>query len=440
MDAQTKTIKQALRAIPQVLGAKGLTTRIDWVAAGRDGRRYLFAVLDVNDAIRASGSLKPYCDPGLTHDMSTLIGGHPVVLGNHSGLRYCVPLTAAPRLPANAPLPDSIPFDRECVPLGVGFSGAIGARPETFISALVTGAQGSGKSTLLKALAFAARAHGWALYLADARGHTFNPDAWNTVAASPVAQTGGELMAMIRSLAAELNRRAELYRAVARDGLLPDNLDDYNREAARRGSEQLPYFVFIADEANSFLKVKGAGEALEDVIRHGRKWGLLVVMAAHSWRADDAARSLTMLLHVRVCFRVDDDTSGTVALGSKVWGKKAMSLNCPGRGLIAFGGGRPQMFQAYNLDRERERALLVAARNGECPVLALSDVERRALTAARANGGRMTLATLTAAGLHERQARRLVEQFALRGWARKDTMQANATVLTETAPKANDER
>ncbi len=74
------------------------------------------------------------------------------------------------------------------------------------------------------------------------------------------------------------------------------------------------------------------------------------------------------------------------------------------------------------------------------PLLALSDVERRALTAARANGGRMTLATLTAAGLHERQARRLVEQFAARGWARKDAMQANATVLTEAAPKANDER
>jgi hypothetical protein len=161
MNTQTQNahIDKAMRVIPRVLQAKGLDTPREWLATERDGRRYLFGVMDVNRALQSTGSLKPYLDSNLTHDMSTLLGGAPVVLGNHSGLRYCVPLSAPPRLPANAPLPDSIPFDT--LPLGVGFSGAISARPEVFISGLVTGAQGSGKSTFLKALAFSARAHSW---------------------------------------------------------------------------------------------------------------------------------------------------------------------------------------------------------------------------------------------------------------------------------------
>ncbi len=440
MNTQTQNaaIDKAMRVIPQVLRAKGLDTPREWLATERDGRRYLFGVMDANRALQFTGSLKPYYEPNLTHDMSTLLGGVPVVLGNHNGLRYCVPLSAPPRLPANAPLPDSIPFDT--LPLGVGFSGAITARPEVFISGLVTGAQGSGKSTFLKALAFSARAHGWQLYLADALGHTFNPDAWSMVAAAPVAQTGGELMALVELLGAELTRRSKLYRAAARDGLMPGNLDEYNREAARRGLERLPYFMFIADESNTFFKTKGVADALEPVIQHGRKWGLVAVMAAHSWRADDASRSLTMLFHTRACFRVDDDTTGAVALGSKVWSKKAMSLNRPGRGLLAFGGQRPQLFQSHSLDKERERALLAAVRSGEPPAPMISAVEKRALTVAREAGGRMTKAMLMAAGLQERQARSLMEQFVMRGWARKDNMQANATVLTEAAPKANDER
>ena len=436
MNTQTQNahISKAMQVIPQVLQAKGLDSPREWLATERDGRRYLFAVMDVNRALQSTGSLKPYFDSNLTHDMSTLLGGAPVVLGNHSGLRYCVPLSTPPRLPANAPLPDSIPFDT--LPLGVGFSGAISARPEVFISGLVTGAQGSGKSTFLKALAFSARAHGWAMYLADAKGHTFNPDAWNTVAATPVAQTGGELMALVELLDAELNRRAKLYRAVARDGLLPDNLDEYNREAAQRGSERLPYFIFIADESNTFFKMKGVADALEPVIQHGRKWGLVAVMAAHSWRADDASRSLTMLFHTRACFRVDDDTTGAVALGSKVWGKKAMGLNRPGRGLLAFGGQRPQLFQSHSLDKERERALLVATRNGESPAPTISDVEKRALTAARKTGGRITIALAQqAAGISERQAEKLLTEWRSRGWARKDARQANAHVLTEAAPE-----
>ncbi len=441
MNTQTQNahISKAMKVIPKVLRAKGLDTPREWLATERDGRRYLFGVMDANRALHSTGSLKPYYEPNLTHDMSTLLGGVPVVLGNHNGLRYCVPLSAPPRLPANAPLPDSIPFDT--LPLGVGFSGSINARPEVFISGLVTGAQGSGKSTLLKALAFSARAHGWQLYLADALGHTFNPDAWNTVASAPVAQTGGELMALVELLGAELARRSKLYRAAARDGLMPGNLDEYNREAAPFGTlragcggERLPYFMFIADEGNTFFKTKGVADALEPVIQHGRKWGLVAVMAAHSWRADDASRSLTMLFHTRACFRVDDDTTGAVALGSKVWGKKAMSLNRPGRGLLAFGGQRPQLFQSHSLDKERERALLVSARNGEPPAPMISAVEKRALTAAREAGGRMTRATLAAAGFQERQARSLMEQFVARGWARQDNMQARATVLTEAAP------
>jgi len=94
------------------------------------------------------------------------------------------------------------------------------------------------------------------------------------------------------------------------------------------------------------------------------------------------------------------------------------------------------LFQSHSLDKERERALLVAARNGESPAPTISDVEKRALTAARKTGGRITIALAQqAAGISERQAEKLLTEWRSRGWARKDARQANAHVLTEAAPE-----
>ena len=433
MNNQDAVLHAALRQLPAALTARGLTPHIcEWLVTQRDNRRYLFGVVDVNSAIREHGSIKPYAAPSLLHDMSTLLKGRPVVLSNTTGLRYCVPLTDPPRLPNTAPLPESAP--RDGLLIGVGAQGAITAPPKIFLNALVAGAQGSGKSNFLKTLAVTAGRHGWRLYLADAESHTFAPESWGPLAVAPVAETPEAFMALIAAIAAELNRRSNLYQAVARDGLMPADLAEYNREAARAGGEPLPYLLLLADEANSFFDKPGMAEALAEIARRGRKWGLVMVLAAHSWRAKDVPRTLSGLLPTRVCFRVADDTSGAVALNSKVWGKKAMDFTQPGRGLLLLNGQR-QPFQAYCLSEQQERAWLRAGRAGERPAPVLNELEKRALSAARAHHDLLTLKVLMDAGLSEREAERMQMKFFARGWAKKDRNNNNAWTLTGDAPR-----
>lgn len=426
-------ITRAMDIIPKVLYAKGLQARLDWITTGRNGQRYLIAVIDEEHALLANkGTLSKFHDWRLTHDIETLMGGHRIVFDNHSGLRFIVPLNKAARVPSQAALPDGV--EHNTLPIGVGMKGPAHIHARDYISGLITGAQGSGKSTHLKALAFSALRHGWSLYLADARGHTFNPDTWNALTAAPMARSEEELLIVAEALEAELKHREELFRAMAEHTvLMPEDLEEYNREAARRGLDPLPYFMFIADEANSFL-TNEVVRVFTEVVKHGRKWGLLVAMGAHSWRGDDISRSFSMLFHTRLCFRVDDDTTGTVALSSKSWGRQAMKLKEKGRGLFALGGQTPQLIQGYYLERERERALLMAALQGRRPGPSLTNEEITALEAARAAGGKISNEVLVKVNLSPRLARRIIDAFAQRGWARKDPMRNNAYFLTEKAP------
>jgi hypothetical protein len=143
-----------------------------------------------------------------------------------------------------------------------------------------------------------------------------------------------------------------------------------------------------------------------------------------------------MLFHTRICFRVDDDTTGRVALNSHIWGKRAMKINKTGRGIILPDSKRTMMFQSYYLDERRERELLVQAHAHHHPEPMLSAAERLALRTAQANNGRMTLAILKAAGLGERESNRLLTAWRERQWLRKDPTQGNAHILTEIAPRS----
>ena len=59
------------------------------------GMTPLIAVLDTAKL----GDHSPYINPDLLHQLSTDLGGLPVYLSNHSGLRYVVLLSPLPKLP-----------------------------------------------------------------------------------------------------------------------------------------------------------------------------------------------------------------------------------------------------------------------------------------------------------------------------------------------------
>jgi len=161
-------------------------------------------------------------------------------------------------------------------------------------------------------------------------------------------------------------------------------------------------------------------------------------MAAHSWRSQDVPRALSASFATRVSFRVNDDTSAAVVLDSNDWGKKAMRLAQPGRGILRLDGGSPQIFQSYHLPEERLAGLLASGK----PVKAspLSDDERRLVQHALADtGGRMTQDDLVSWGLAPRQARRLAETWEIKGWLAQDPNRKNARYVTPALQKILDE-
>jgi DNA segregation ATPase FtsK/SpoIIIE-like protein len=235
-----------------------------------------------------------------------------------------------------------------------------------------------------------------------------------------------------------------LFRALA-NPVPPENLADYNRQAAQHNLPPLPYALLLGDEANSFFDEKGLADELADIARRGRKWGLMMALAAHSWREKDVSRTLSALLPTRVCFKVGDDTTGTVILNSKMAGKQAMTFSHPGRGYLVLSGHR-QIFQSYHLPAETLRELLAQAAQGQSPT-PLNPVEVALVQYALEQlGGAFTVNKLDKAvqagkvpgvgaefKYHRIQA--LAEEFAQKGWITKPKHATDSRKVTPELAK-----
>lgn len=415
----TRYHTQAVTVLNQIsltLAQRGLKPAISFAAlTERDGLVALAVFLDIN---QLGSRLELYCSTDTLHHLSTAIKGKPVYLSNSTGLRYVVVFTPPRSLPADIPYPEQL--DRDLFPLGEGSHGAV--LTHKLRNVLVAGEPGSGKSNFLLVLAHTARSSGWLLFLCDPDGHTFNPDAWNNIAALPVAESAADLAALLEQLEAEIARRKVLFQTVSEDGLPPADLDAYNRLAA----QPLPKLMLLADEANSYFDHKDILARLEDLARRGRKWGLSIVLAAHNWRARDVPRGLSAMFPTRVCFRVADDTSGTVALNSRRWGKQAMKITHPGRGILLLEG-RYQVIQAYRLTPEQERQGLAIP----VDLSPLSELERSLVAhAIEQLDGRFIVNKLATAfagqGVSHHQIQKIAAQFERRGWLTSPTHATDA--------------
>ena len=410
------------QTVSRVLMQRGLLPEFEEIVlTERNGLVWLILILAVE---RLNGLLERYISRDTLHQISTALGGRWVFPSNSSGLRYLVLVSTPPQLPEQAPYPEAA-LDNGVFPLGVGLGGPIHLRLQRNL--LVAGEPGSGKSNFELLLVLTALRHGQQVYLADPDVYTFNSDLFDPLAAQPVAQSHQELRGLIEHLEAELARRIALFQVLAQRGQPPADVEDYNRLA----DQPLQRVLFVVDEANSYFDHRDIQERLQDLARRGRKWGLVIVLAAHNWRAKDVSRSLSASFPNRVCFRVSDDTSGMVVLQSRISGKRAMGLRQPGRGILLLDG-RTQVFQAYRAPEDhllRLSAGQVPAPldNLECALVqyALEHLDGRFIVNQLAQ-------VFAGQGMTSHQVKILAQTWERRGWL---TSPAHATDARRLTPE-----
>ena len=407
------------RLIAHTLTQRGLRANLAFYLTERRGLVWLAVVLNLT---QLEGRLEGFISSDTLHHLSTALHGKPVFLSNSTGLRYMILLTPLPKLPDSIPYPDV--FEKNSLPLGVGLAGPVTLPAPRNI--LICGEPGSGKSNLLESVLHAALQSGSMLYFADPDGHTFNPDRLNSLAAQPVAQSPSELLALLTQIEAELLRRQALFRSALQNGLPPADLEAYNMVA----KEPLPRMLLLVDEANSYFDHKAIVEKLTDLARRGRKWGLAIVLVGHNWRAKDVPRALSAMFPVRISFRVSDDTTATVVLGSRHWGKEAQSLRQPGRGVL-YLNGQYSIFQAYRLTAEQ------AVSTQPVDLNPLSEVERALVAYALEQlEGRFIVNRLAQAmagraqPISHHQVQKIAEQFERRSWLTKPQHATDARRIT----------
>jgi DNA segregation ATPase FtsK/SpoIIIE-like protein len=254
-------------------------------------------------------------------------------------------------LPEAVDLPATL--SPEQLMIGVGAEGTIGGSRRDIRGLIAAGAPRSGKSTLLRSLTYQAAQAGWQLYLADPMSNTFVPELWNRVRALayPVVESPDQLAEMLTVIEAECQRRAQLFRTIASGQIPPEDLEGYNAIARDR----LQPMMFVADEFNTFANAEAVLEPLTDLARRGQKWGLLVVLAAHSWRSRDIPRATADLLQSRVVFRLNSREAARTILDN---GAAAMVTHVtqPGRAVVVLNGDSQQA-QTYRVDGQRLMAL-----------------------------------------------------------------------------------
>lgn len=309
------------------------------------GVAYLFAVMDETNIGK---SITRYTNAALLHQLSTALKGRPVYLSNTTGLRYGVILSPKKELPRSSLYSGS---QAEEINLGLLTpERAITLDPQEMQNILLTGDQGSGKSNILRLIAIAALEHGWDVYPVDPEENTFGGAFWDNISAmGQVASSQIDFINLLDRIFQLLSERKRLYQAVTVGMNSPNNIYEYNAKA----ETPLKRVIVIVDEANSYFDDPAMSKKVFELARRARKWGLNLVLAAHSWRGNDIDTSLRSMLKTRIAFHTEEKTSAEVVLGLNQHAKKVLKFQEPGRGIIRYKGVF-SVFQSHLLPNDYE--------------------------------------------------------------------------------------
>ncbi|HJW82262.1 MAG TPA: hypothetical protein VJ396_08455, partial [Acidiferrobacterales bacterium] len=200
---------------------------------------------------------------------------------------------------------------------------------------------------------------------------TFPIAVWERLDPVSVTNCIDGFNAFLVDIEEECARRSRLFNQHLIDGLPPEDLEAYNTVA----DEALPPLVLLVDEFNSFaLRVEFA-----DIARRNQKYGLMCVLAAHSWRARNVPPELSELMQSRVCFRVESIETARAVVHSTADARAALHLEQQGRAITNLTGQYETM-QVYLVESGEIVALMQAGAtqqfDGRPARVALSETEQ----------------------------------------------------------------
>jgi len=211
-------------------------------------------------------------------------------------------------------------------------------------SAIVVGRPGSGKSNLLHivitGLALAYPPEELELYLVDfKKGVGFKPYASASLPHArfiAIESRPAVGLKVLEFLDQELNRRAELFRAL--------NIEEYS-DYRRSSGEGLPRIVLIVDEFQEFFTAGPEESAratllLDRIVRQGRAFGVHAILASQTLLGEYALPASTLAqISVRMVLTCSDEDA-TKALDADT--QAAHLLERPGQMVYNAHGGRSQ--------------------------------------------------------------------------------------------------
>lgn len=310
-----------VRVIPHVLRQRGLESYIQRcvITQTPQGATWLFTVMDTSQIQR----LELYESPDLLHQISTVLRGRPVLISNHSGLRYAVLMSSRPSLPKSLPYPG---WFKGMLQIGAGYKGAIETTWADLGHVLAAGATGSGKSNLLKLIVNQAAQEGLDMILSDLDGRTFPHMADYSHLLAPLDYGLDGCTATIEAAVREMNRRVDLYNSMPG---YHDSLDAYN--AHPQVNEPLSRLLVVVDEVNSLIMSSGGpgggvSKMLADLAHKSRKYGMNLVLAGQTFNMAYVGPMRDQMT-TRICFRVNRASTARVVLGES----GAEHLRTPGR-------------------------------------------------------------------------------------------------------------
>jgi hypothetical protein len=411
MDNYLSKAENVARIVEAVLASRSGTDPAliqRWVITRTEsGAVWLFAVLDDQRLPK----FEPYA--AAAHHLSSSLRGMPVLLGNHTGLRYGILLSQKPQLPKSV---DFAGWKRGVMQLGMDMRGqAVEIGYGEISHTLVAGITQFGKSNLLRLMALQARDEGWQLALADPDGRTFTKFEHDAALICPVGKTLESSVMVIGRVQELINERAKLYDLA---GNSPDGLDEYNEWALANNVATLQPVMVVLDEFNGTVLGTGGvrssfASAATQVAWRGAKFGIRLVLAGQDF-SKDIVGPVREQMTTRICLRVANERISDVVLGKQ----GAERLVLPGRAMTNRWG----TIQTYFVPKSM---LVKTDSNG------LTDEEQRiAVFIWQEYNGRMTMPALEAFGITQRQARRMRSDWMDRGLAEVKPGEDNALCLT----------
>ena len=406
--------QKAQAVISQVLDSRPGTSSEyvhGWVLRGTPQNDVIFyAVLD------AGRIPQPEPFARATHQISSALGGQRVYWGNSTGFRIAVILTPAKRLPKQIELPEH---------LRAGYA-LIGLRPDgqqaggkwgDLKHIIVVGYTGSGKSVTTRSLVYQAIRQDFSLILADLDGTTFPMLAEHPALLAPLAGTTDEFIEVLRFALGELEHRSSLYKRAAN---FPEKIEEYNQWALANEQEPLKRVLVALDEFNSAVTKTGGpdgklGKLVVELASRGRKFGITLLMSAQDF-SKEVIGAVRDEVGVVIAHKVNSEN---VARNVGVAAAAQISERTPGRAITNRWG----QIQAFYLDKAHlvARAELTSGLTPEEKAIA-----ERALAE---TSGKISLEVLMGWGMGHRDARRLQDDWKLRGWAANDPQRANSLYL-----------